>query len=218
LTRMILGPAAVVFLLFACMTFASAQTASGYFAGGTASDSSVGTINTLGAGTTYQSPRLGGFFETYGGDVIFFHNLGIGGEMTSRKDNGAYAGLAYHAKFYDVNAVYRPLTIAKRLTPEIQAGYGRSRLNLYYTQQICYTLSEGCPAVNAEVISVNDSQWHFALGIRFYAYKGIFVRPQLDVRRVQSNFTTYFGSPWVYQYSVALAYTIPLNRLKTAKK
>lgn len=218
MSRMIRGFAALVLSLLACVTVSSAQTGSAYFAGGTATDSSVGPINTLGAGTIYQTPRLGGFFETYGGDLIFFHNLGIGGEMTSRKDNGAYAGLAYHSEFYDVNAVYRPLTVAHRLAPEIQAGYGRSRLNLYYTQQICYKLPEGCPSANAEVTSVSSPQWHFALGLRVYAYKGIFLRPQLDVRRVQNNFTTYFGSPWVFQYSVAVGYTIRLNRQKKTKK
>jgi hypothetical protein len=218
LTRTIRVFAAVVFLLFACSTIASAQIGSAYFAGGTATDSSVGPINTLGAGPIYPTPRLGGFFETYGGDVIFFHHLGIGAEMTSRKDNGAYAGLAYHSKFYDVNAVYRPWTFAHRLAPEFQAGYGKSTLNLYYTQQICYTLPEGCPGINAEVASVSNPQFHFAAGFRFYAYKGLFVRPQVDVRRVQGNFTTYFGSPWVYQTSVAVGYTLRLNREKTAKK
>ena len=210
--------AVVFFSLFAVNTITSAQIGSAYFAGGTAIDSSVGPVDTLGAGTIYQAPRLGGFFDTYGGDVIFFHNLGIGAEMTSREDNGAYAGLTYHSKFYDVNAVYRPLTVAHRLAPEFQAGYGRSRLDLYYTQQICYTLPQGCPGINAEAVSVSNPQFHFAAGFRFYAYKGLFVRPQLDVRRVKGNFTTYFSSPWVYQASVAVGYTLRLSREKTAKK
>jgi hypothetical protein len=218
LKRTICGFAAVVLSLLAYITAASAQSGSAYFAGGTAIDSSAGPINTLGAGTLYESPRMGGFFETIGGDYKLFHNVGVGAEMSFRSDRGAYAGLEYHPTFYDINAVYQPLTIARRLSPEIQGGFGKASLNLYYTQQMCYKLSQGCPGVNAEASSATDLQVHFALGLRFYAYKGLFVRPQVDIRRVQSNFSSYFGSPWVSQYSVAVGYTVQRNRRRTAQK
>src|ERR1700676_1845114 len=78
-------------LLLASARLAAAQSGSLYFAGGTATDSSSGPLDTLGAGITYNSPRMGGFFETIGADVIFFRNLGVGAEYSFRKDQGPYA-------------------------------------------------------------------------------------------------------------------------------
>ena len=218
MTRTIRGFATVVLAILAYSTVASAQSGSAYVAGGTAIDSSAGPINTLGAGTIYESPRMAGFFETVGGDLSLFRKFGVGAEMSLRKDRGAYAGLEYRPAFYDINVVYQPLAIARRLTPEIQGGVGNASMDLYYTQQICYKLSQGCPGINAKASSARDLQLHFAAGLRFYAYKGLFVRPQMDVRRVQNNFSSYFGSPWVSQYAVAVGYTIHWNRRRTAKK
>jgi hypothetical protein len=218
LTHTIRGFAAIAFLLLACVTIASAQSGSVYLAGGTAIDSSAGPVDPLGAGITLEAPRMGGFLETIGGDFIFFHHLGIGAETSFRKGRSAYAYLEYRPSFYDFNVVYQPLTIARRLTPEIQAGYGEADLNFYYTPQICYKLPQGCGPATGEALSVSDPQVHLAGGLRFYVYKGLFVRPQMDVRRVQNNFSSYFGSSWVSEYSVALGYTLHVNRKRTAQK
>ena len=198
----------VALFLLAFIPAAGAQSGSAYFAGGTAIAPSSGPLDTLGAGTIYETPRMGGFFETVGGDFIFFHHLGIGAEYSFRKDKGPYAGLEYQPKFYDVNAVYQPLTIFRRFEPEIQAGVGKAKLSTYYTLQTCYTLPQGCAGVNAQATSVNEIQAHAAAGLRIYAYRGIFIRPQVDVRWVNDKFGTYFGSPWVTQYSVAIGYTL----------
>lgn len=206
------GLVSLVSLLFVFAAGCDAQSVSGYFAGGTAVDSSAGPLNTFGAGTIYQTPRMGGFFETIGGDMELFHGLGFGAEGTYRNQQAPYAGLAYKPSFFDVNAVYRPRAWFGRVSPEVQAGYGRANLKLYYTPQICATLPQGCGATNAEVTSVSDSEWHFAAGARFYAYRGIFVRPEVDLRHVPNNFSSYFGSSWITQYSVGVGYTFDFSK------
>jgi hypothetical protein len=204
---------ALVFLLLGCIPAAKAQLLSGYIGGGTATDSSAGSIDTFGAGTTYPAPSMGGFFETYGGDFIFFHGLGVGAEESKRYDLGSYAGLQYRAIFFDANVVYRPWMARKsRFSPEFQAGYGRADLNLYTTPQICTMLPQGCGAVNGEIVSVSDSQFHVAAGVRIRVYKGAFVRPQFDLRRVPDNFSTYFGSSFIPQYSVVVGYTFNIGK------
>jgi hypothetical protein len=212
LSPKIFGLGAVVFLLFGCVSAARAQALSGYIAGGTAVDSSAGPIDTLGGGTTYQTPRLGGFFETYGGDFMFFHGLGIGVEESARRSKGAYAGLQYNASFLDANAVYRPWLLKRRFSPEFQAGYGRANLTLYLTPQICTTLPQGCGATNAELSSVSDGELHLAAGARIYVYRGAFVRPQIDLRRVPNHFSSYFGSSWIPEYSIGVGYTLNLSK------
>ncbi len=203
-------------VLLLCVAFylpaAGAQLLSGYIGGGTATDSSAGSIDTLGAGTTYQAPSMGGLFQTYGADFVFFHGLGVGAEETARRDRGAYAGLQYRASFFDANVVYRPWTLRRRFQPEFQAGYGRADLNLYVTPQICTTLPQGCGGPHSEIVSVSDSEFHVAAGVRIHLYKGAFVRPQFDLRRVPDKFSTYFGSSFIPQYSVVVGYTFNVGK------
>ncbi len=202
----------LVSLFWMCAGIAGAQSVSAYIAGGTAIDSSAGPLDTLGAGTTYQTPRMGGTFETIGGDFVFFHRLGIGAEESYRRGKAAYAGLEYAPSFFDVNAVYRPWILTRRIRPEFQAGYGRADLSLYLTPQICTTLPQGCGATNAVITSVSDSQIHLAWGVRVYPYRGLFVKPQMDLRRVPNNFSSYFGGSWITQYSVGIGYTFDLSK------
>jgi hypothetical protein len=212
------GFAAAFFSLLAFTFGARAQSVSGYFAAGTATDSSAGEVNTLNNGTLLEGPKMGGFFETVGGDFLFFHNLGVGAEAIFRKDDGPYAGLLYRTKFFDINADYRPRTFAHRFTPEFQLGAGRANISLYDSLGACYKLPEGCAGPNAEVISVGTFQAHGAAGLRIAVFKGIFIRPQFDLRWVQNNFSHYFGSSWVYEYSVGIGYTYHFNHSGTASK
>lgn len=212
---------AVLFLSLLAFAFvARAQNGSVYFAGGTATAPSAGQVNTLGDGNLYQAPTMGGFFGTIGGDFLFFHSdkIGIGAEYSFRKDKGPYAGLLYQPKFFDVNAVYQPLTIAHRFTPEIQLGAGKASLATYYTLASCYKLPQGCAGPNAQISSVNPFQAHIGAGLRVYVWKGIFVRPQVDIRWVQDDFSYYFGSSWVKQYSFAVGYTLRSFHIPSPKK
>jgi hypothetical protein len=191
---------------------ARAQTGSVYFAGGTATDSSSGPLNTLGAGVTFNTPSMGGFFGTVGGDVIFRQRIGIGAEYSFRKDRGPYAGLEYRPTFYDVNAVYYPLSNVRRIAPEIQAGVGRSKLSFYDTPGFCMIAPQGCRSSNAEIETLDHLQLHFAGGVRFFVWKGLFLRPQFEIRWVDSF--PDFGSPWVTEYTLAVGYTFRSLRLK----
>lgn len=208
--RTIRGLAVVLFALLACACVARAQNGSVYFSGGTATAPSAGQVNTLGNGTLYQAPTMGGFFATVGGDFLFFHSdkIGVGAEYSFRKDKGPYAGLLYQPRFFDVNAVYQPLTFDHRFTPEFQLGAGKGFLGIYNTLASCYKLPQGCAGPNAEIISVSPIQAHFSAGLRVYVWRGIFVRPQFDLRWVQNDFSYYFGSSWVKQYSFAVGYTL----------
>jgi hypothetical protein len=181
-----------------------------YYAGGTAKDSSIGPLNTFGGGTLYTTPRLGGFFSTIGGDVIFFHGLGLGGEVSFRNGRTAYAGLMYRPSFYDVNAVYKHSFGS--FAVEGQGGAGRANFNFYYTPAFCAGFPQGCQSNTGQAPSANYFEWHFAGGVRYYAYKGFFVRPTVEIRKADK--LTYFGSEWIPQYSVAIGYTIQRNSEK----
>ncbi|MGH9563808.1 MAG: hypothetical protein ACRD3S_20330, partial [Terracidiphilus sp.] len=199
-------------LLFVSAGAVSAQSASLYYAGGTATDSSSGPLNTLGAGVTFNTPKMGGFFETIGGDVIFRHKIGVGAEISFRNSRGPYAGIEYRPSFYDVNAVYYPLSNLHRIAPEIQGGVGRSKLAFYYAPQFCVIAPQGCGSSTGQISTVNHPELHFSGGVRFYVWRNAFVRPQVDIRWVK-DFAD-FGSSWVPEYSLAVGYTFGELRTK----
>lgn len=217
------GFSVLILSVLACAA-ARAQTVSGYFAGGTAIAPSAGPLDTFGLGTVYTTPRMGGFFETVGGDVVFFHNFGLGAETSWRHGDAPYAGLEYHPAFYDVNVVYRPFTFAHRFVPEFQAGAGRADIKTYYTAQLCQTLPQGCgTGVGGIQAKTNVTEIHFAAGLRGFVFtsgifKGIFLRPQVDVRHVSNDFSGYFGSSFVTQLSVAVGYSYHHNRSAAAQE
>ena len=71
-------------LVVGSFQFAKAQNASVYFGLGTAVDSSTGQpIDTFGDGTLFNTPKMGGLFETIGGDFMFRPHLGVGSKPRS---------------------------------------------------------------------------------------------------------------------------------------
>jgi hypothetical protein len=204
LSRGFLRFAFATLILFAAATCARAQiSGSAYVGFGTATDGSIGSLNTLGGGTVYNTSSLGGLFDTIGGDVIFFHNLGVGAEVSFRNGRGPYAGLTYRPDFYDVNAVYN--RSFGRFRPEFQAGIGRANINFYYTPAFCAGFSQGCSSNTASASGANYLELHLSGGLSYYVYKSVFIRPQVDIRYVKNM--SYFSSPWVPEFSVAIGYT-----------
>jgi hypothetical protein len=78
----------VVLMLSGYAQIAEAQSATVYFGLGTAVDSSTGQpIDTFGDGTLFNTPRMGGLFETLGGDVMIRPHLGVGFETSFRSQS-----------------------------------------------------------------------------------------------------------------------------------
>jgi len=189
-----------VVLVFGTVKTASAQGGDVYFNMGTATDkSSNQLIDTFGDGNLYPTPKMTGFFGGFGGSFMFKPTIGFGAEYYARFSQGGYAGLNYRPKFYDFNAIWKPLPNAK-VVPEFQAGIGGASLSFYYPQQ-CNAFA--CSS-NSQVASSRHFQTHLGAGVNIFVKGGIFVRPQVDVRYVRNFFQ--FGSNWVPAYSVAIGY------------
>src|SRR6266436_7916896 len=134
-------------VLFAALLFGSVKTASAqggdiYFNLGTAIDKSNGqSIDTFGDGTLRTTPKMTGLFGGFGGSFMFKPTIGFGAEFFSRFSQGGYAGLNYRPRFYDFNAVWKPIR-SKYVAPEFQAGIGGVSLSFYLPPQCDATL--GC--------------------------------------------------------------------------
>lgn len=190
---------------FAGATFAAAQSVDAYFGVGTARAPSTGVpIDTFGTGNPLMPPALNGTFLKFGGTFMFSPHLGIGVESSFRAKQGDYAGLKYRPNFWDLNAVWHPITIEHRVVPELQAGLGGVNTKFYYTQQFCDQFA-GCSSSNSFLESSNHFQTHFGAGLRFYVTNGIFIKPQVDVHWVHNFFQ--FGRDWVPEYGAAIGYS-----------
>ena len=193
-------------LLFVALVFGTVKTAKAqggdvYFNIGTATDKSNNQlIDTFQDGNLFPTPAMNGVFGGFGGTFMFRPTIGIGAEYFARFSQGGYAGLNYRPKFYDFNAVWKPLP-NKIVVPEFQAGIGAASLSFYYPSQ-CNSFA--CSS-NSFVASSRHFQTHLGAGLAIYVKGGIFVRPQVDVHYVRNFFQ--FGSNWAPAYSVAIGYT-----------
>ena len=196
--------------LFAVLVFsvglANAQSGlDAYFGVGTMTASSSGTsIDTLGTGNPFTTPKMGGAFGKAGADLMLTPHFGIGGETDFRFSQGAYAGLNYRPIFYDFNGIWHPIVRSKRVVPEFQAGIGAVSLKFFESQTLCDAFA-GCQTSNAFLESSNHFQTHLSAAVRFYATNHIFFRPQIDARWVNNFFQ--FGSSWVPEYSASVGYS-----------
>jgi hypothetical protein len=198
---------AILLLALTLMGFkvASAQSADLYFGLGTATaNASLVPSDTFGNGTLYNPPKMGGLFATFGGGFMITPHFGVGAETSFRMSRGSYAGLTYRPNFYDVNAIYHPISGRKRIVPEFQAGLGGVNLKFYANQQYCDAFA-GCSSSNTYLESSNHLQAHFSAGLRMYVKNNFYIRPQVDVHWVNNFFQ--FGSSWVPEYGAAVGYT-----------
>lgn len=193
----------VLMVLSAGIPLANAQQFNAYYSVGTAMDSSSNTqINTFGTGN-FTTPEMGGLFSDFGAGYMFTKKYGIGGDLSWRDTQAAYAGLNYRPLFYNFDAIYQPVR-TKRVAPELRLSLGGVHLGYSLSQTSCNSFG-GCSTANESVTSSEHFQVHAEVAARFYVTDHIFVRPAVEAHWVNDFFQ--FGSNWVPQYSVGVGYS-----------
>jgi hypothetical protein len=141
----------------------------------------------------------GGTYPGFSGDVLFFHNLGIGGEVYWKATQGNYGGdptLPFRPIFLDVNAVYAP-KLARHTYLELVGGLGAIDTRIY---------CQGCGnGYNTNYSSDKHFMGDFGAGIKFYPKGGFFVRPEAKLYLVNNNLN--FSSARVTRYGLSIGYT-----------
>jgi hypothetical protein len=141
----------------------------------------------------------GGTYLGFNGDVIFWHNLGVGAEINWRASQGDYAGsgLGYRPIFYNFNAVYAP-KVAPHVYIELVAGIGGANTH-YYTGTNC---NGGYYCTNYTGITHFDGD--FGGGLKLVA-RHFFIRPEARVYLINNN--AEFSSNHAIRYGATLGYT-----------
>ncbi len=153
------------------------------------------------------APSLtGGAYPGFSGDVIFWHHLGIGGEVfwrASQSNNYLGYGFNYRPLFYDFNAVYSP-KLASHTYLELVAGIGAMSTR-FYTGTTCGPYS--C----SNYQSSNHFDGDFGGGIKFYPKGGFFIRPEARLYLVNNNTSDYSGAVYssshVTRFGASIGYT-----------
>jgi len=142
----------------------------------------------------------GGAYPGFSGDVLFFHHVGVGGEVywrASQSDNYLGSGFNYRPLFYDVDAVYSP-KLASHTYLELAAGIGALSTR-FYTGTTCGPYS--C----SNYQSSNHFMGDFGAGIKFYPKGGFFIRPEARVYLVNNNVD--YSSSHVTRFGASIGYT-----------
>lgn len=195
----------ILLLAFAC--FALGATSN--LAHAQRIDAAIGVGTTLApgassaSGSEYPVSLSGGLYLGLSGDVIFWRNLGIGAEVYFRTaqslNYGGSVGVNYRPFFYDFNAVYSP-KLANRTYLELVGGLGGLDTRFYecpdYDCNLGY--SQG-------VSSFAHFDVDFGGGIKFYAKRGIFIRPEARYYYIRND--TNFSSNHAGRVSVSIGYT-----------
>jgi opacity protein-like surface antigen len=136
-------------------------------------------------------PRLNGFFLGFGGDLMLYKRLGVGFEASLQPSRETYGPLDSRQTFYDVNAIYAPVT-SKRASLLLEGGVGGARTSFSLTESGCVGTAV-CTTSTEPVGAANHFQVHVGVGVQIFLTEHIFIKPQFDLHYVP-GFTNQFGS------------------------
>jgi hypothetical protein len=149
-----------------------------------------------------QGPSLtGGTYPGFSGDVLFWHNFGIGGEIywkatQSVYNSAAFGPIPYRPLFLDVNGIYAP-KLASHTYLELSAGIGALD-----TRQYCNGCGNG---YNTNYSSDKHFMGDFGAGLKIYPKGGFFIRPEAKFYLVTNN--QLFSSSYSTRAGVSIGYT-----------
>jgi hypothetical protein len=148
----------------------------------------------------------GGTYLNIDGDVVGFKkhfgiNIGTAWRA-SQGDYGSGTGIAFRPILTDFNALYQP-RIGKKFGLDLFGGIGISSGRFYVNQIVSCNIGSGC----INYTSSNHFMEDLGGGIRYYAWRHLFVRPEVHYYHIQSN-TNEFNSNNAVRVGASIGYTI----------
>lgn len=218
----------LLFVLFFCIQFASAQSAFDINIGfgaihDSANSSQVDQNLQTCTGTAdpappcVSTPTLSGFMMGVGGDLMLWKKFGVGAEVAFQPAKETYvnlnasaaanglSGLAVQSRMtlFDINGIYEPVN-TKKVSLKLEGGIGVANLKFYESSSSSSVL--GSQSSSQFFQSSNHFNVHGGVGVQIYLTEHVFLRPQFDVHYVH-NLNLQFGSNVVLQGMVWLGYS-----------
>jgi hypothetical protein len=195
-TALLAAVSGIIFLA----SFAQAQQADAMLGFGTLVAPSSSTCSTF--SVSCVGAEKGGLYTTISGDVIFRKRIGFNFEANWRTKQGVDdADQLYRPILFDFNADYQP-RITKKVGLDLLGGVGWQTTRFYGLVDTTSCLDFGsCYTSN------NHFLVHGGVGLRYYAYGNLFIRPELHVYHILSN-TDVFTNNNVIRVGASIGYTI----------
>jgi Outer membrane protein beta-barrel domain len=199
-----LRKSAFVLTLFAVLllcNFASAQQGDAYIGGGTLLSSDSGcSLNSSG---NLVCPQKGGLYLNLGADVVFKRRFGAAFDINWKASQGNYAGLGvpYRPLMFTFNGLYQP-RLGKKAGLDLFGGIGWQSTRFYG-----YQPTSNCVYFGACYTSSNHFLVDAGVGVRYYVWGHVFLRPEFRYYNVMNN-TDIFSSDHVIRVGASIGYTI----------
>src|SRR5581483_2115422 len=146
-------------------------------------------------------PLKGGVYPTVSAEYIGEGHFGLLAEGSFRYHYTYYNNYQqYRPITYDINGVY-VTRLAKKTRGDFMAGIGGETLLFYSPTYSCGIPTGGCRTF------LNSTHFlvHAGVGIRYMAWRGIFVRPEAHWNFVPNNYQ--FHSDNVFRVGVSVGYS-----------
>jgi opacity protein-like surface antigen len=196
--------APVLAVLFSCH-FASAQQGDVSFFGGTLLSSSASNSSLLNG----ELAEKGGTYLGVAGDVVGFkRHIGIMVETSWRASQASYFGYeTYRPILTDFNFLYQP-KLGKKAGLDLFGGIGVATTRFYVP------FATSCSGFTGQCINYTSNH-HFmedlGVGVRYYVWKHLFVRPEFHYNHIDGNDSISnggFSSDNVFRVGASIGYTI----------
>lgn len=152
-----------------------------------------GTTVSANQSVTANPPIAGGFFPGVGAN-LWLGPVGIGAEGSWRASRSA-AGL--RPLFYNVDALFAPVHIARSIWPELMLGVGVQTVSSSNGTIPC--------RFNCSDFTSAHFMGHAGLAVKAYLTEHIFVRPEVHFYFIHNN--TAFGISNAERYGLSLGYS-----------
>lgn len=190
----------------ACFLFAStafAQQGDAMFGFGTVMSPGSSACSFSASTGNLLCPEKGGLYTNISADVIFHRRIGVGFDATWRTSQGNFGGTGspYRPILFDFNGIYQP-RVGKKAGLDLMGGIGWQATRFYG-----YTPTTGCVYFGACYNSSNHFLVDLGVGVRYYVWGHVFVRPEARYYYVMNNGDN-FTSNNVLHVGASIGYTI----------
>jgi len=142
----------------------------------------------------------GGIYPSVEADILLRNRIGLNVETSWREKQGNYYGYEkYRPILTDVNALFQP-KLSKKAGLDFMGGVGVASNRFYLPgNTACFAPIGTC------YVSANHFMEHLSAGLRYYAWRNFFVRPEIHYYHIQNNFE--FNSDNLFRAAVSVGYT-----------
>ncbi len=198
---------APVFAVLFLAQFASAQQGDAMFGAGTLLSSSASAAQQV----TGNVSERGGTYLNISADVIFHKRFGVMWETAWRASQATYIPGQINDRpiLTDFNAMFQP-KLGKKVGLDLFGGIGIASTRFYYPFTTSCTYFNGCINYTSNHNFMQDA----GVGIRYYVWHHVFVRPEIHYYHIDGNSNTNtanpggFSSDNVFRVGASIGYTI----------